>query len=100
MYFGDRHWDKPLSLKGCLDIPERLQPFVSDYTINLFEISWLEEEQVELFTSDFKIVFEPGPAVSKYCRAWFNKYIIVILQESTTGRSTRRPARSTLPYSL
>ena len=45
-----------MSLKECLDIPDRLQPFVSDYRINLFEIAWLEEEQVELFTSDFKIV--------------------------------------------
>ena len=45
-----------MSLKECLDIPDRLQPFVSDYRINLFEIAWPEEEQVELFTSDFKIV--------------------------------------------
>ncbi len=56
LYFGEKHWNKPLSLKECLDIPDRLQPFVSDYRINLFEIAWLEEEQVELFTSDFKIV--------------------------------------------
>ncbi len=58
LYFGEKHWNKPLSLKKCLDIPDRLQPFVSDYRINLFEISWLEEEQVMLFTSDFKIVVD------------------------------------------
>ena len=56
LYFGEKHWNKPLSLKECLDIPDKLKPFVSDYRINLFEIAWLEEEQVELFTSDFKIV--------------------------------------------
>ena len=37
LYFGEKHWNKPLSLKKCLDIPDRLQPFVSDYRINLFE---------------------------------------------------------------
>ncbi len=33
-----------------------MDSYVSDYRINLFEIAWLEEEQIRLFTSDFKIV--------------------------------------------
>ena len=56
LYFGEKHWKKPLSLKECLNIPDRLEPFVNDYRINLFEISWLKEKQVQMFTSDFKIV--------------------------------------------
>ena len=57
LYFGyEKHSDQPLSLTGCLEIPEVLQPFVKDYGINLFEIAWLTDEQVELFQSDFKIV--------------------------------------------
>jgi len=57
LYFGYRkHWDKPLTLHGCLDIPERLKPYVNDYKINLFEIAYLTDEQVSLFKSDFRIV--------------------------------------------
>ena len=31
-------------------------PYVNDYHMNLFEIAWLTDEQVEMFRSDFKIV--------------------------------------------
>lgn len=40
----------------CLTVPERLEPFVSDYKINVFEIAYLEDRQLEKFKSDFKIV--------------------------------------------
>ena len=57
LYFGhEKHWDKPLTLHGCLDIPEEFKPYVSDYRINLFEIAYLSREQVSLFKSDFKVV--------------------------------------------
>lgn len=57
LYFGyEKHWDKPLTLSGCLKIPETLKPFVKDYGLNLFEIAWLTDEQVQMFQSDFKIV--------------------------------------------
>lgn len=57
LYFGhDKHWDKPKNLLGCLDVPEEFQPYVKDYEINLFEIAYLTEEQVNLFKSDFGIV--------------------------------------------
>ena len=57
LYFGHKtHWNKPLSLKERLDIPPKLEPFVSDYKINLFEIAYLTREQVALFQSDFGIV--------------------------------------------
>lgn len=42
------------SLEG--NIPEKLLPFVSDYKINVFEISHLSPEQVGMFKSDFRIV--------------------------------------------
>ena len=51
-----RHWDKPKNLLGCLDVPEEFKPYVKDYEINLFEIAYLTEEQVNLFKSDFGIV--------------------------------------------
>jgi len=57
LYFGhDRHWNKPTTLYGCLDIPTELKPYVSDYRMNLFEIAYLEDEDVAKFRSDFRIV--------------------------------------------
>ena len=39
-----------------IPVSERLRPFVNDYRINLFEISFLADDLVERFTSDFRIV--------------------------------------------
>lgn len=33
-------------------------PFMNDYRMNLYEIAYLSDEQVEMFTSDFKIVVD------------------------------------------
>ena len=57
LYFGyDKKWDKPLQLLEKLTIPEKLDPYVSDYKVNLFQVAWLTDEQVEMFQSDFKVV--------------------------------------------
>ena len=56
LYYGETHWNKPLNIKGLLDIPKELEPYVSDYRINVFEISWLSDEQVKMFKSDFRVV--------------------------------------------
>ena len=57
LYFGyERHWKKPRTLFDCLSIPGNLKPFVNDYKVNLFEIAWLEDEQVQQFKSDFRLV--------------------------------------------
>lgn len=57
LYFGyEKHWRRPLGLKECLQIPQKLQPYVNDYRMNLFEIAYLPEEQVALFQSDFRII--------------------------------------------
>ena len=56
LYFGERRWNNPRCLHDCLEIPEDLKPYVSDYKVNVFEIAWLSEEQVKLFQSDFKYV--------------------------------------------
>ena len=37
-------------------VPEELKPYFNDHKINLFEIAFLEEEQVQMFKSDFRIV--------------------------------------------
>ena len=56
LYFGDGEWNKPKNLLGCLNVPEKLKPYVNDYKINLFEICKLTDSQVLNFKSDFKIV--------------------------------------------
>lgn len=56
LYFGLKPWDKAKSLYECFEIPEELKPYVNDYRINLFEIAFLSDEQVNMFQSDFKIV--------------------------------------------
>lgn len=56
LYFGEKKWTAPKNLYDCLEIPEELKSYVSDYKINVFNIAWLDDETIEKFTSDFKIV--------------------------------------------
>lgn len=37
-------------------VPKYLEPYVNDYKINVYEIAYLTDEQVDMFTSDFRIV--------------------------------------------
>ena len=56
LYFGERRWTAPRSLYERIEVPEELRPFVNDLKLNVFEVAFLADEQVERFTSDFKIV--------------------------------------------
>ena len=57
LYFGtERRWTAPKSLKGLLDIPDGLEPFVNDYRLHVFEVAWLSEEQISRMSSDFQVV--------------------------------------------
>lgn len=56
LYFGLTHWHGSQNLKRNLVIPEGFDPYVNDYHMNLFEIAFLTEEQVNLFESDFRYV--------------------------------------------
>jgi len=58
LYFGQKHWNGPRTLKSLLDggIHPKLEPFVNDYALHVFEISYLSPEQVAMFKSDFRIV--------------------------------------------
>ena len=59
LYFGTEHkWEKPKSLKDSLHIDTRIEPFVSDYKLNVFNLAWLTDEEINAFKSDFKIVAE------------------------------------------
>lgn len=55
LYYGKEPWKAPKSLKECLDIPECLKEYVSDYHINIFDITHLSNQEIDkLFHSDFK----------------------------------------------
>jgi hypothetical protein len=57
LYFGTEHpWDAPKKLSDCFEIPEELEPYFSDYQINVFDIAFLPDETIEQFESDFRIV--------------------------------------------
>ncbi len=57
LYLGyTERWNKATTLYERLDIADRLKKYVSDYRINLFEIAYLEEEQLKKFKSDFRFV--------------------------------------------
>lgn len=57
LYFGyKKHWSEPLALHDCMSIYAPLKPYVNNYKINLFEIAYLTDEQVNMFHSDFRIV--------------------------------------------
>ncbi len=56
LYFGKEHWTQPQSLLELLNVPTGLERYVNDYRIHVFEISWLTDEEISRFKSDFKIV--------------------------------------------
>lgn len=57
LYYGEKPWSAPNSLKQRLDIPECLDKYVSDYHINVFDIAHMSNEEIDnLFHSDFKIL--------------------------------------------
>ena len=62
LYFGT---DRPLKLSDCMDIPDELHRYVTDYRINVFNIAFLPDETVEKFTSDFRIVADYFSQVRK-----------------------------------
>lgn len=57
LYFDyQKRWNSPTSLTEALEVPEILRPYVTDAKINLFEIAWLSNKQVNQFRSDFREV--------------------------------------------
>ena len=69
LYFGtDRPWEKPLKLSDCFAIPEELQPYFSDYRIQVFNIAFLSDETIQSFKSDFRIVADYFSQKRKYKR--------------------------------
>lgn len=57
LYFGtETKWNQPTNIKALMDIPEWLDPYVSDYKIQVFNIAWLSPKALRRFQGDFRIV--------------------------------------------
>ena len=60
--WSDEEWQKPLHLHDMLEFPsdieEVIKPYVSDYQVNLFQMTKLSEEERKRFTSDFGLLAE------------------------------------------
>ena len=56
LYYGSTRWKSPCNIKGVINVMEELKPFMNDYKANIFEIAFLDDETVQMFTSDFRIV--------------------------------------------
>ena len=56
LHFGMKEQSSPHNLKGVIDIPKELEPYVNDYKANIFNIAFLDDETVQMFQSDFRIV--------------------------------------------
>ncbi len=58
LYFGSQKWNYATDLHSCLDIPEKLKPFVSNYQMNFFDMSKLVGADTDKFRSDFKNIVD------------------------------------------
>ncbi len=54
--FSEHKWSTNKTILECLDMNERIKPFVSDYRINVIDVAYLSRETINKFKSDFKII--------------------------------------------
>lgn len=57
LHFGYEHrWNTPKTLLECMNVPDEVRAYVSDYSINVFDIAFLTDEELGRFKSDFRFV--------------------------------------------
>lgn len=54
--FSEKRWNEPKSLHELLNLSEEMKVFVQDYKIVVFDVAFLEDEVIEQFQSDFKLI--------------------------------------------
>ena len=54
--FSDTRWNQATSLHGMMQLPEELKELVSDYHFRVYDVAFLEDDVIDRFTSDFKVV--------------------------------------------
>ena len=91
LHFDYEHrWTGASTLKECFkNIPPELDPYVSDYKINVFEIAWLPDETIAKFKSDFRYLadyysqmrktgkWKPMPGKVKHLKELFDLFSAV-----------------------
>ena len=53
---SDRRWSGCKSLADITKVPAEFEPFFQDYKVMVVDVAFLEDEVIERFTSDFKLV--------------------------------------------
>ena len=54
LYYGDKPWNKPLTLYETLgNIPEDLKHYVNDYRMNLIDVKRMDQDELDRLKSDF-----------------------------------------------
>ena len=91
LHFDYEHrWTGARTLKECFkNIQPELDPYVSDYKINIFEIAWLSDETIAKFKSDFRYLadyysqmrktgkWQPMPGKAKHLKELFDLFSAV-----------------------
>lgn len=63
VYYGEKNWDGPHTLKDMLTIPEKLQPVINDYKMNLIQVR--ESESFQFHNADVQTVFDVSRHILK-----------------------------------
>ena len=66
VYYGESEWDGPSSLKDMLEIPEKIEPLVSDYRMNLVQVR--SSGELCFSDPDVNMVFDVSRLI--YARAY------------------------------
>lgn len=61
VYYGVNEWDAPFCLSDMLEIPEKLNPFISDYKMNLLQLR--KSGFLHFRNSDVNVVFDVSRAI-------------------------------------
>ena len=89
-FYYEHRWTGARTLKECFkNIQPELDPYVSDYKINIFEIAWLSDETIAKFKSDFRYLadyysqmrktgkWQPMPGKAKHLKELFDLFSAV-----------------------
>ena len=56
LYFGNNHWKEDKELREVINHESGKEDLFQNYKLNVFDIAYLTEEQIEMFQSDFAII--------------------------------------------
>lgn len=57
LHFGtETRWNCPRNIRSLMDIPEGISEYVNDYRIQVVDVAWMTEEEIDTLQSDFRLV--------------------------------------------